>query len=1108
MRWPVGVAAVLFAAWVGLLGWWLPGWIKPRLEAEGSAWLGTPVTIQAIMVRPLALQVELTGLRIGSAAAPLFTLGALHVDVAWSSLWRLAPVVSQLDVRQPHLTITRAQDAAGYNFSPVLAHVRERLAQLPPQPDKPTGPPPRFELHAVSLSDGQLLFDDARQGQKHRIEQLSLVLPLVSTQPGDLTRPLQPQLAARIDGSEFKLGGDARPFVPGTPAELVLDWRGFQLAPWADLIHGLAPAAFAPVDLRGIIDAHLALSFSAAPQGVAPAAASAPAGPSPAASVPTLAASATSAAATTATTSATASPPAAPAASTAAASQPPVAGTPLHLVLRGEVGLSGLHVGLPGQGADVALASLRLQGLELAPLAGRFKAQLLLIDELVASLIRQPAPAVKGSGATTARAVATTASSPGRAASASAGTPAQSAASAQGALPASAPSSSSSGDAAAASPPASAIDLELAELACRRCRVVYTEPALQPPSRIELAPLDLTLRDVSADLRRPVGFVLDTALAAASTASGRAAAPGRIQLKGSVAAVGPTGEASVLGRADARLKVAAQVDLKGLDARLAQPYLTPALNLDIGTGRLGAGGDLDVLLARDLTVPRAAGAAALPSVAFRGRVDLVDLDSLVGAAGDELLAWRRLALDPVVLTWRPDATVARLGRIDLDGLQARLILYPDGHLNLADIARRPAAAASAPGAAASGAGTAAPASAAAAAPAPAAASAATTVAWDQIAVRDGKVYFSDRLIKPNFSAHLGKLAGTVGPVSSAAPAPARIELTGAVDDIAPLRIGGQVHPFGARLYTDIEASVRGIPLTRFSSYAERYTGYAVEKGSLSLTLRYHIEQGKLTAENQLFLDQLTFGDEVASPDATKLPVRLAVALLKNRRGEIDLHLPVAGTLDDPQFSIGGVIWRAVLNLIGKALTAPFALLGGGSDDGEMGSVSFAPGSDELDARNRDSLDKLADKLLDRPGIKVEATGHADPIRDGVELERRAAQAAAAAAAQSASASGRAASAPPTKAVSSGAAATSARAAPSSPALAAATGASGPAAAPAPGPALQGAALAAALRALADQRAERVLVHLAARLPIERVSLTRSRVDVEGEAATGVQFSLH
>ncbi|MBK6850704.1 MAG: DUF748 domain-containing protein [Burkholderiales bacterium] len=343
------------------------------------------------------------------------------------------------------------------------------------------------------------------------------------------------------------------------------------------------------------------------------------------------------------------------------------------------------------------------------------------------------------------------------------------------------------------------------------------------------------------------------------------------------------------------------------------------------------------------------------------------------------------------------------------------------------------------------------------------------------------------------SARLSKLAGSVGAVSSAKPEPARVELTGAVDDVAPLRIAGRIHPFGARLYTDIEASARGIPLTRVSSYAERYAGYAIEKGSLSLTLRYKIDQGKLDSENQLFLDQLTFGDEVTSPDATKLPVRLAVALLKNSRGEIDLHVPVAGTLDDPQFSIGGVIWRVIVNLVTKAITAPFALLMG-SDDTEMGAVAFAPGSAQLDAAARERLDVLTDKLLDRPTLKLEATGHADPVRDGAELQRRAAQAAAAAAASAASGVARPAATGPRAAV------------PAASAARAETAPAGAASAPAT-PALDGIRLDHALRELADRRADQVLMHLTTRLPIERIELTRSRLGGDGDAAISVQFNL-
>jgi hypothetical protein len=348
---------------------------------------------------------------------------------------------------------------------------------------------------------------------------------------------------------------------------------------------------------------------------------------------------------------------------------------------------------------------------------------------------------------------------------------------------------------------------------------------------------------------------------------------------------------------------------------------------------------------------------------------------------------------------------------------------------------------------------------------------APVLSWQQIQLSDGAVYFTDRNIRPGFSAQLSKLTGSISAVSSQRPEPAKVELNGAVDGVAPLRIAGRVHPLGVRAFTDIDASARGIPLSRLSAYAERYAGYAIDKGSLSVALHYKIEDGKLEADNQLFLDQLTFGKASDSAEATKLPVRLAVALLSNRRGEIDIRLPVAGTLDDPQFSIGGVIWRVLVNLVGKALSAPFSLLMG-DGDGEQGQVDFAPGSSELDDAGRRRLDALADKLLDRPALKLEATGQADPARDGAELQRRA----------------QAAPPPPASAATDAA-------------LMPPGAASSVAAAPvAPSPA----DLQAALRELADRRADHVLAYLGVRLPIERVGLVRSQV---GDAAAAADPAL-
>ena len=253
--------------------------------------------------------------------------------------------------------------------------------------------------------------------------------------------------------------------------------------------------------------------------------------------------------------------------------------------------------------------------------------------------------------------------------------------------------------------------------------------------------------------------------------------------------------------------------------------------------------------------------------------------------------------------------------------------------------------------------------------------------WQAIALSKGKVDFTDNFIKPNYSAKLTRVEGTISGVASNKPEPATVSIAGAVDDAAPLEISGQLHPLGPQLYTDIKASAKGVELTRLSAYSSRYAGYAIDKGTLSMSVHYKVDGGKLAAENQIFLDQLTFGDKTDSLDAVNLPVKLAVALLKNSKGEIDINLPISGSLDDPQFSVGSIIWKVIVNLISKALTAPFALLSGGGGGDELGFVPFPAGIATLNEAAAKRLDTLSAKLKDRPALKLEATGHADPALD-------------------------------------------------------------------------------------------------------------------------------
>ncbi|MBI5333259.1 MAG: DUF748 domain-containing protein [Burkholderiales bacterium] len=524
--------------------------------------------------------------------------------------------------------------------------------------------------------------------------------------------------------------------------------------------------------------------------------------------------------------------------------------------------------------------------------------------------------------------------------------------------------------------------VHIARLSCRGCAATVLDGSTTPVARLVLRDADLGAEGVSTDPAAAIRW----------TVAGRDAAGGRLNASGSVR--------------PQPLQLQAQLKLDRLDLSPLQPYLEPRLNVTMASGRALADGRLAVA---ELTGPAARAAQARGDAPYdlrwQGRIGLADLRAVDELNDADLLRWKALNLQDARARWLAGALDADLGRVTLDQFYGRIIINASGRLNLADIVRHPETARASlttpEGAAAADAAAAAsaPASAvqlptrrgqAAVATLPppqhAASGPRPQLRWQSVALRGGRIDFTDNFIKPNYSARLTRLDGDIAALSSQASEPADVRVTGRVDDGAPLEITGRVNPLAARVYTDLRGSAQGIELTRLTPYAARYAGYAIEKGTLSVKVQYLVENGQLQAQNQLYLDQLTFGEQVDSPDATKLPVRLAIALLKDRHGVIDVNLPVSGSLDDPQFSIGGIVWRVIVNLITKAVTAPFSLLSGGSE--ELGFVAFAPGSAELDDAARARLDHLADKLADRPTLRLEATGRADPALDGPGLRQR------------------------------------------------------------------------------------------------------------------------
>ena len=370
-------------------------------------------------------------------------------------------------------------------------------------------------------------------------------------------------------------------------------------------------------------------------------------------------------------------------------------------------------------------------------------------------------------------------------------------------------------------------------------------------------------------------------------------------------------------------------------------------------------------------------------------------------SGSELLTWQSLALQGLAVVLAPAAkpsiTVREIG---LDDFYARLTITEDGRFNLQDVAAKPADAASgvvstaASGAALAVAVAVAP-TAAASTPASAAANAPAntdlpiTLVLGPSQLRNGRIDFSDRFIRPNYSVRLTELTGQLGALRSDTRDMASISLRGRAAQTALIDISGQVNPTARPLALDIRAKATDLELAPLSPYAGKYAGYAIERGKLSMAVAYTIDpDGKLVASNQVTLNQLTFGERVESPSATQLPVLLAVALLKDRNGVIDINLPISGSVSDPQFSIGGLVWKVILNLLGRALTAPFALLaGGGADD--LSLVEFAPGTARVSETGQQALSKVATALTDRPALKMTVTGAADPAAERPALQRAA-----------------------------------------------------------------------------------------------------------------------
>jgi uncharacterized protein involved in outer membrane biogenesis len=1036
--------AVCIAAFTLLAVFVLPPLARPLIEKNMSKVLHREVTIKGLAFNPYRLSVRARNLSVKDRPGPepLFSCGEIYINLEVASLFKRAPVLSEIRLTRPYVRIVRFKDGS-YNFSDLI------------EKKGPETPPMRFSISNIQIKDGGLDFLDEPEATKHEVRELELSIPFLSNISYYTRRYVQPNFSAKINGTPYTLHGKTRPF-SGTH-ETYFDVAFTNL----DLPRYLA---YAPHKLgfkmpSGQMDARLSLSFSE-PQGRQPAITL-----EGIISLKQIALDDTHNDAVLRL----------PRLDLSIASAEPLLKkfhlaeislqAPVLGLSRNKYGLLNVEQMLPGKTAEkgqpkeetadaplVQVDALTLTGgritfqdsapstpfrTALYPVelkmshfdtAGNAKASLNLSalteagEEITLDSELSLDP-LSAEGAFGLKSLALGKYAPyyrervlfdlvdGRL---------DLATRYRYSMTKKEPALTLSGLAAslhtlrlkkrgekddflnipAIEVKGGTIDLGKREISIGqivtdngRIRVRRDQSGqvnllglLAPPAKVAAPPAApraepvktaesdwiVILRQVSADgygvtwedlgPAQPVTInvahlkLTGENISTAKKSRGKASLSMMLNGKGVVSASGIIGIDP--------LSAGLSVNLKNIDIGPFQPYFTDRVRLTVTGGDISTSGKLSIALNREKKLQ-----AGFAGEIFVNRFASVDKD-----AAEAFLKWDSLALTGMNVAYNP--TQVGIEGVSLTGFYARVLVNPDGTLNLSHIFQ--------------GQDEKPPAAEPRAATAPDTQETVTKTKIESLTLQGGEIDFADRSIEPHYSASLDEIGGRVSGLSSEESTTADVEVRGKLNDSAPLEITGKINPLKKDLFVDLKASFKDIDLSPTSPYSGKYAGYAVEKGKLSLDVKYHIVGKKLDSENRVTLDQFTFGERVSSPDATRLPVRLAVALLKDRSGVIDLDLPVTGSLDDPHFSIGRVILKIIVNLLTKAATSPFALLSAVFGHGEeLSNLEFDYGSSAISGQGRQKLDAIIKALSDRPALKLEVEGFVDVEKDKEALKQAA-----------------------------------------------------------------------------------------------------------------------
>lgn len=470
----------------------------------------------------------------------------------------------------------------------------------------------------------------------------------------------------------------------------------------------------------------------------------------------------------------------------------------------------------------------------------------------------------------------------------------------------------------------------LKDVQLRNYQVHLADRQVKPAVALELGPLNVDVQDFDSLNQSPFTLKIDSGLGK----------QGKIQASGQVN----------LNPVSAKLKV----DTKDIDLRVAQSYISPFIRLELRSGMLGSNLDVNLKSTEPLALQ------------ITGRAQVDQLHTLDTLKTRDFLKWQRLVVEG--LNYQHGNSLS-IDKINLLQPYARFMINDDRTTNVDDLLI--------PQPADSGAKSTAKSSASNEKP--------LGIRIGQIAINDGSANFADFSLTPNFATAIQQLNGQIGTIDSRQAKPASVDIKGKVDRYAPVTIKGSVNPFDPMAALDIATSFKRVELTTLTPYSGKFAGFRIRKGRLNLDLHYVITKGQLKAENKVVVEQLQLGEKVDSADAVDLPIRLAIALLKDTDGKISIELPVTGDLNNPQFSVMPIVWQTLRNLVVRAATAPFKFIGGlvtGGGSEDLGNVSFAAGSSALSKDAESALNSLAKALKERPALRLEIEGTAAASSDG------------------------------------------------------------------------------------------------------------------------------